>query len=100
MSYQYNLYDMNQTLNFIKEDAVKAEIGVWKGDFSSEILKKSVKKLHLIDPWKSITNIPARWHAAPQEEMDAVYDSVVAKFALRRKSEYYKGFFRRSCELF
>lgn len=81
MSYQYNLYNMNQTLNFIKNDAVCAEIGVWKGDFSSEILKKSVKKLHLIDPWKSITNVPARWHAAPQDEMDAIHDSVVAKFS-------------------
>ena len=41
MSYKYNLYDMNKTLGFLNEGAVCAEIGVWKGDFSKEILKKT-----------------------------------------------------------
>ena len=81
MSHQYNLHNMNQTLNFMKENAVCAEIGVWKGDFSKEILKKNPSKLYLIDPWKSITDIPARWHAAPQDKMDAIYNDVVSDFS-------------------
>ena len=81
MSFKYNLENMNQTLNFIKEGAVCVEIGVWKGDFSEQILEKNIKSLHLIDPWVSISNFPDRWHAAPQDEMDAIYASVVAKFA-------------------
>jgi hypothetical protein len=81
MSYQYNLYDMNKTLDFFNEGAVCAEIGVWKGDFSKEILKKNPSKLFLVDPWKSITNFPDRWHAAPQDEMDSIYDGVASAFS-------------------
>ena len=80
MSYKYNLHDMNKTLDFLNEGAVCAEIGVWKGDFSKEIIKKNPSKLYLIDPWKSITDIPDRWHAAPQDEMDAIYNSVSSAF--------------------
>lgn len=81
MSHKHNLFYMNKTLDFIKSGTACVEVGVWKGDFSSEILKRDVGQLHLVDPWKSITDVPARWHAAPQEEMDAIHDSVVAKFA-------------------
>jgi len=80
MSYQYNLHDMNKTLGFLNEGAVCAEIGVWKGDFSKEILKKNPSKLYLIGPWKSIADVPARWHAAPQDEMDAIYNDVANVF--------------------
>ena len=45
---------------------------------SQEILKQNPSKLYLIDPWKSITDVPARWHAAPQDEMDAIYNGVAS----------------------
>ena len=38
-------------LQWIKPGAVCAEIGVWVGHFSHQILDRNVAKLHLIDPW-------------------------------------------------
>jgi len=92
MSYHYNFPDMQFTLNFIQPDSVCAEIGVWKGQFSKEILKRKPGKLYLIDPWKSITDIPERWHAAPQEEMDGIYEEVVKDFDSRDEVEIIRKF--------
>ena len=35
----------------------------------------------MVDPWKSITDVPARWHAAPQDEMDSIYNAVANTFS-------------------
>ncbi len=37
----------------VKPDTVGAEIGVYRGDFSLELLKTPLKRLHLIDSWKA-----------------------------------------------
>lgn len=92
MSYQYNLYDMNKTLDLINEGATCVEVGVWKGDFSKLIAAKPIKELHLVDPWVSITDIPARWHAAPQEDMDAIYSSVSEAFSSNPKVSIHREF--------
>lgn len=92
MSYKHTLFDMNKTLDFIAPDGVCVEIGVWKGDFSEIISQENINSLHLVDPWKSITDIPARWHAAPQEEMDSIYESVVAKFLGNEKITIHRKF--------
>ena len=42
---------MRLPLKFIKNNAVCAEVGVWRGDFSKQILSKKPSELHLIDPW-------------------------------------------------
>lgn len=65
-------------LDFIKTGDVCAEIGVWKGDFSSEILNKKPSQLHLIDPWAE--QYENRLYSIPQPEMDAVYNFVKDKF--------------------
>jgi len=45
-------------LNQIKTNSVIAEIGVWQGEFSNEILKKALpKKLVLVDSWYYNKNI-------------------------------------------
>jgi hypothetical protein len=69
--------------NLIPNNAVGAEIGVWKGEFSSEILRKTnPKKLILIDPWK-YRNERAylkRWYGGDgmsQVKMDNIYKDVV-----------------------
>ncbi len=92
MSYHYNFPDMQFTLDFIQPQAVCAEIGVWKGEFSKEILKREPSKLYLIDPWKSIADVPERWHAAPQEEMDKVYNEVIGAFGGRDNVEVVRKF--------
>lgn len=91
---------MNKTLGFLKEGAICAEIGVWKGDFSKEILKKNPSKLYLIDPWESITNVPARWHAAPQDEMDKIYESVLKKFEFDSNVSIMREFSNKASTLF
>jgi hypothetical protein len=73
-------------LSRIPKDAVCAEIGVFKGDFSARILECRPKKLHLIDPWKFET-APAyagSWYGGKlgknQSRMDAIYSSVLNRF--------------------
>lgn len=70
-----------EVINLISEGDVCAEIGVYKGDYANEMLEKGPSKLHLIDPWKSITDVPARWHAAPQSDMDSIKSSTIDRFS-------------------
>ena len=65
-----------------------AEIGVWKGDFSARILDVTQPTtLHLIDPWHHEPGEAYRdaWYGgrldAGQAQMDAVFNSVVERFA-------------------
>jgi hypothetical protein len=67
------------TLTKIKENAICAEVGVWKGGFSSRILEKEPQELHLIDPWIHQDYIE-RYYSIKQKKMDAIYKGVVTKF--------------------
>ena len=81
-TYQFYFgFGRQQVINLISEGNVCAEIGVYRGDFANEMLKKSPAKLHLIDPWKSISDIPDRWHSVPQSDMDSIKSSVVSRFS-------------------
>jgi hypothetical protein len=69
--------------------AICAEIGVWKGDFSQQILERTrPKELWLLDPWTFRPEFPDRWYggaaASNQADMDRIYQSVVDRFAHRR----------------
>jgi hypothetical protein len=68
----------------VPKQAVCAEIGVWKGDFSAEILRVvEPRKLHLIDPWKYQEAYGRALYgglAGSQAFMEDVYDSVIARF--------------------
>lgn len=62
-----------------------AEVGVWRGDFSSVLLNYlELQKLTLIDPWKFSKNFPDSWYggriAENQGDMDRVYDYVCQRF--------------------
>ena len=49
------LFRMDPRAELLKrtpKDSICAEVGVWKGEFSKQILKRtSPRMLHLIDPW-------------------------------------------------
>ena len=63
----------------ILHNSTCCEIGVWKGEFSYEILWKSnPKKLILIDPWKHRPEYKERWYGlqSSQEKMDKIYNDV------------------------
>lgn len=67
--------------NVIPKNSVGCEIGVWKGEFSYELLTHTnPKKLILIDPWKYVAEYETRWYGGPkmsQEKMELIYQDVV-----------------------
>ncbi len=82
LPYEFELDDSRLSLlEKIKPGDVCVEIGTFKGDFADFILKMEPSKLHLIDPWISIMDVPARWHAIPQDQMDEIKSQVYSRFA-------------------
>ena len=73
----------------IPPDAVCAEIGVWKGEFSEAIARSAEpRELHLIDPWIFRPNFPKRWYggawAKSQADMDAIHAKVKSRMSRYR----------------
>lgn len=67
--------------------SICAEIGVYKGSFSAKILEVvRPLRLHLIDPWKyeRAPDYRESWYGGEkggsQENMDAIYQSVLRRF--------------------
>ena len=75
----------------IKENYKCAEVGVWKGDFSAQILSRNPRELHLIDPWMH-QDYKAMWYSIEQKKMDEIYSSVVAKFKNHLSVKIHKKF--------
>ncbi len=75
-------------LDMMPSCSVCAEIGVWKGEFSAQILE-SVRPsaLYLIDPWEfqQAESYKNAWYggtvARDQQDVDRIYQSVVERFA-------------------
>ena len=82
---------MRYPITKIKQNDICAEVGVWKGDFSSQILLKNPKELHLIDPWIH-QDYKQMWYSCPQEEMDKHYNSVQKKFAADDRVKIHRNF--------
>lgn len=86
-------------LKALPENSVGCELGVWKGDFSAEILDiVKPKKLYLMDPWLFDPAFPASWHggsvAKSQQDMDDICEAVRNRFSafgsvelIRKKSD-------------
>jgi hypothetical protein len=75
-----------RVLFLVPPQAVCAEIGVWKGDFSERVLKlRRPRELHLVDPWQFEPRYPGRWYgggaARNQDDMDLIESSVCRRFA-------------------
>jgi hypothetical protein len=70
---------MRHPATLICEGDICAEVGVWKGQFSDEILTRNPKELHLIDPWLH-QDYKGRWYSIPQPKMDEIYQSVSSRF--------------------
>lgn len=77
-----------KVLDMFPTDAVGAEIGVWKGDFSARILKAAKPRtLHLIDPWlvsDASDRTDQAWYGADritQSAMDSIHEAVSDRFA-------------------
>lgn len=87
-------------LSTLPENAVCAEIGVYKGNFSAKLLKYAKPEvLHLIDPWarNDGADYEGAWYggqASGQATMDEVYSAVEERFA--QEIEYGKVRLHRS----
>lgn len=79
------------TLKYIKEGDVCAEVGVWQGCLSSQILERKPAKLHLIDPWKT-QNVIGRCYSIKQEKMNIVYEDVLNKFGQLSNVKIHRAF--------
>jgi hypothetical protein len=100
----------DQILRFLPNHAICAEIGVWEGGFSKQILGSTKpQSLHLIDPWTFDDSFPKSWfggqEAKNQQHMDDIHTDVVRLFSdhpevivkrqtsLQAAQEYPDGFF-------
>ena len=75
-----------QLLKNMPVNAICAEIGVWKGDFSEDVLRTTQpEKLYLIDPWMFQPDFADRWYggalAKSQMDMDDIFSEVKERFA-------------------
>lgn len=74
----------DQILNLLPKASVGAEVGVWKGDFSAQLVDAlQPKTLYLIDPWVINEDRIHRkaWYGSDgRPDMEAIYESVRLRF--------------------
>jgi uncharacterized protein YndB with AHSA1/START domain len=79
------MVDRPQFIARLPRHSVGAEIGVWKGEFSAELLAVvEPELLVLIDPWEKNTdhtNYESTVNTT-QERLDGIYEAVVERFRL------------------
>jgi hypothetical protein len=84
-----------EPLKYITNESVCVEIGVWKGDFSKQILNMNPKKLILIDPWEFQPKFAARMYggsvAKNQKDMDNIYHKVMLEIGNESNVEIMRG---------
>jgi hypothetical protein len=74
-------------LRLLPPASVGCEIGVWKGDFSRELIRAlRPRRLHLVDPWRFAGDtahsgsLYGGLHARSQADMEEIYGSVRQRF--------------------
>lgn len=78
------MVDRSFIFKYLPQNSIGLEIGVWKGEFSEQILQHLTPlKLYLCDPWQFTPQFPDRWYggtqAHSQEDMDQIFDRVQQK---------------------
>lgn len=91
-----NISHRIQLLKQMPKNGICAEIGVWKGDFSKQILSEtSPQTLHLIDSWSFQEEFSERMYggavARNQEDMNSIYQVVLNKFSGLNNVVFNKG---------
>jgi hypothetical protein len=80
-------------LRRLPKHSIGAEIGVWQGDFTADILATlQPTRLHLIDPWASQPDAADHLYQIEQNQMEGVYRSVVRRFAGDDRVEFHRAF--------
>jgi len=77
-----NIKDRSFLLDYLPPQSVGAEIGVWKGGFTKQILEAvNPKELFLIDPYAYQPSYTSAWYGKPeldQKKMDAIFEETKA----------------------
>ena len=102
------LFQMDPRAELLKrmpKDSVCAEVGVWKGEFSKQILKRtSPQMLHLIDPWMFQPDFPKRKFGGKrgevQDDMDKIFGGVEARFGKLANVQIHRTFSEETLEGF
>lgn len=84
-------------LRQLPKNSVGAEVGVWKGDFSEEILRAvRPEKLYLVDPWAFQPEFSGRMFggtvATSSGDMDKIFSSVERRFCDKRNVHLIRKF--------
>jgi Methyltransferase domain len=79
--------DRERLLCQLPKAGAVVEVGVWEGDFSQRLLDSlRPRMLHLVDPWQFVPEQERAWYggarAKSQEDMDRIYEGVIARFTL------------------
>ena len=85
------IQEQKYTLKYINKGDICAEVGVWKGRLSREILKHKPAKLHLIDAWKT-QDVIERCYNIEQEELNKIYEKVSNKFSKLSNVKIHRNF--------
>lgn len=73
-------------LSKVKMGEIYVEVGVWKGNFTEDILEVCrPRRVYLIDPWRSVPSYNDAWYSCLQQDMDTIYNSVVERFVDRKE---------------
>ena len=88
--------DRHRLLWAMGRGGICAEIGVWRGDFSQQIVDRyRPTELHLVDPWLFAPHFPKRWYggmcAQNQPDMDEIMSSVAKRFAANPVVKLHRG---------
>jgi hypothetical protein len=78
--------DRDRLSALLPRHGVVAEIGVWEGAFSRELLDRlEPVQLHLVDPWAFVPQYDESWYgggvAQSQDDMDNIFRGVRDRFA-------------------
>jgi len=99
--------DRKFLLKQMPANSICAEIGVWKGRFSGEILEEiNPKKLHLIDPWEFQEEFPDRLYSGGktdiqnQGDMDKIYERICKRFYHHKNVEIHRAYSEKIDNLF
>lgn len=86
------LEDRNELIANMSKNAVCAEIGVFLGKFSKEIIKLAdPKRLHLIDCWSLSKDLTPAVHDFTERMWEAVYDDIVELYKDEDRIEVNRG---------
>lgn len=95
----------NPVFQMLPKLSIGAEIGVWKGESSKELMRIAhPKRLHLIDPWRFQDEFSHRMYggavAKSQTDMEHIYAGIMSDFGKNPNIIVHRDFSHNAAPLF